>query len=37
MDRRFSNGIKKRIGDDIVFTLVLENNIVTSHDFPEII
>lgn len=29
--------IKEFIGDDIVFTLLLENNIVTSHDLPELI
>ena len=29
--------IKEFIGDDIVFTLILENNIVTSHDLPELI
>ncbi len=29
--------IKEFIGDDIVFTLILENNIVTSHDLPELL
>lgn len=29
--------IKQFIGDDIVFTLILENNIVTSHDLPELV
>ena len=29
--------IKEYIGDDIVFTLTLENNIVTSHDLPELV
>ena len=29
--------IKEFIGDDIVFTLLLENNIVTSYDLPELV
>lgn len=27
--------IKSIVGDDVVFTLVLENNVVTSHDLPQ--